>query len=542
MKKALSIFLSILMILCSCTGFAATALANNFSSEIDIQKALDKNKYDSSTPLTVTVEGTYILSSRLVVYSNTTLNCEGATFIKNYQNSTMLAIGQNQDAPYGRDFYKNITINGGTFDANKNNGSILSFAHASNITINGAVFKDCYNGHHITFAGCNNVNITACTFMGQGSKSGDNMEAVQLDILEKSHFPNYKGHARSYDGTMNENINILGNVFENVNRGVGTHSVFSGKYMKNINISNNTFNNVSGYAVLASSFLNVTINNNSINNCGAGIYYKSINPKPNSKSQRPNTYKCSGKSYSPTVDKSSQISGNIISIVDTKDSSMKQWPYGIRLYGEVVKSNEKIAKKGDYSVQNITVSNNTISVARSATGIWIDGAKKSNIKKITFTNKKYKTKQKVFGIRLANSSKVNLNKNTVNVKGVPYVDNAIFLIKSKSNTLTSNKTTGAKLHGIYLTQGSSATINKCTVSSNKSDGIYITKSTANIKNCTVSSNKGNGIYFVSKSKGSIKNCKIKKNKKKGIYISSAAGKVSVSKIKYSGNKGGKIKK
>lgn len=125
MKKALSIFLSILMILCSCTGFAATALANNFSSEIDIQKALDKNKYDSSTPLTVTVDGTYILSSRLVVYSNTTLNCEGATFIKNYQNSTMLAIGQNQDAPYGRDFYKNITINGGTFDANKNNGSIL---------------------------------------------------------------------------------------------------------------------------------------------------------------------------------------------------------------------------------------------------------------------------------------------------------------------------------------------------------------------------------------------------------------------------------
>lgn len=544
MKKALSIFLSILMILCSCTCFAASALANNFSSEIDIQKALDKNKYDSSTPLTVTVEGTYVLSSRLVVYSNTTLNCEGATFIKNYQNSTMLAIGQNQDAPYGRDFYKNITINGGTFDANKNNGSILSFAHASNITINGAVFKDCYNGHHITFAGCNNVNITACTFMGQGSKSGDNMEAVQLDILEESHFPNYKGHARSYDGTMNENINILGNVFENVNRGVGAHSVFSGKYMKNINISNNTFNNVSGYAVLASSFLNVTINNNLINNCGAGIYYKSINPKPDSKSQRPNTYKCSGKSYSPTVDKSSQISGNTISIVDTKDSSMKQWPYGIRLYGEVVKSNEKIAKKGDYSVQNITVSNNTISVARSATGIWIDGAKKSNIKnnKITFTNKKYKTKQKIFGIRLANSSKVNLNKNTVNVNGVPYVDNAIFLIKSKSNTLTSNKTTGAKLHGIYLTQGSSATINKCTVSSNKSDGIYITKSTANIKNCTVSSNKGNGIYFVSKSKGSIKNCKIHKNKKKGIYISSAAGKVSVSKIKYSGNKGGKIKK
>lgn len=544
MKKATSLFLSALMIICTCLCFAPSALANNFSSENDIQKALDKNKYDTSTHLIVTVEGTYTLSNRLVVYSNTTFNCEGATFIKNYQNSTMLAIGQNQDAPYGRDYYKNITINGGTFDANKKSGSILSFAHASNITINGATFKDCYNGHHITFAGCNNVNITSCTFTGQGNKSGDNMEAVQLDILEEGHFPNYKGHSRSYDGTMNENINISDNVFENVNRGVGAHSVFSGKYMKSINISNNTFNNVSGYAVLASSFLNVTINNNIINNCGSGIYYKSINPKPDSKSQRPNTYKCSGKSYLPTVDKSSQISGNVINIIDTKDSTMKQWPYGIRLYGEVVKSNEKIVKKGDYSAQNILISNNTVSIARNATGIWIDGAKKCSVKNnnITFTNKKYKAKQKVFGIRLANSSKVNLNKNTVNVKGVPYVDNAIFLIKSKSNTLTGNKTTGAKLHGIYLTQNSSATISNCTVSSNKSDGIYITQSTADIKNCTVSSNGGNGIYFVSKSKGSIKNCKIQKNKKKGIYISSASGKVKVSKIKYSGNKGGKIKK
>ena len=32
MKKALSIFLSILVILCSCSCFAASALANNFSS------------------------------------------------------------------------------------------------------------------------------------------------------------------------------------------------------------------------------------------------------------------------------------------------------------------------------------------------------------------------------------------------------------------------------------------------------------------------------------------------------------------------------
>ena len=67
-------------------------------------------------------------------------------------------------------------------------------------------------------------------------------------------------------------------LIENVNRGVGSHSVFSGKYMKNINISNNTFNNVSGYAVLASSFLNVTINNNSITTAAQEFIIRALIP------------------------------------------------------------------------------------------------------------------------------------------------------------------------------------------------------------------------------------------------------------------------
>ena len=546
MKKIISTALSVILALATCLCFGTFAFADTYNNIDKIQNALNQNKFNSSNHITVNVaDGTYNLSSRLVIYSNTTLNLNNATLVKNYENSTLLAIGQNQDAPTGNDYYKNIEINGGTLDANKTKGSILSFAHASNISINGSVFKDCSNGHHLTFAGCNNININGCTFSGQYNASGDNMEAIQLDILEPNHFPNYQGYSKSYDGTMNTNINITNNSFINVNRGVGSHSVFSGKYMSGINISNNNFENVSGYAVLASSFINTTINNNTITNCGSGIYYKSINPKSDGKSERPNTYKSGGKSYAPTVDTSSQICNNQISIVDTGDKTMKQWPYGIRLYGEVVKKNEKIAKAGDYSAQNVSVFGNTITVGRAATGIWLDGAKKCNVSNnnISYTNPSYKAKMNVFGIRLASSSKIKLSKNNIWLGGVSYVEDGIFLIKSKSNTLTSNNIYSAKLHGIYLTQNSSATIDKCTVSKSKSDGIYVTKSsTANIKNSTVSSSKGNGIYFVNKAKGSIKNCKIQKNKKKGIYITKNAGKVSVSKIKYSANKGGKIKK
>lgn len=636
MKKVLSIFISAVMVITSCLCFSLTAFANNYASGADIQKALDQNKRDSSSPITVTVSGTYYLSERLVIYSNTTLDCTGATFIKNYDNSTMLAIGQNQDAPTGNSYYKNITLKGGVFDGNMKNGSIFSFAHASNVNISGVTFKDCTNGHHLTFAGCSGVTVTGCSFSGHYSASGDNMEAVQLDILEKDHFPNYKDYPAAYDGTMNENITITGNSFANVNRGVGCHSVFAGKYMKNINISSNTFTNVAGYAVLASGFLNTTVNYNTITNCGSGIYYKSINPDGS------NTYADSGKTYAPTVDTHSEIIGNTITVTDNNDATSKQGPYAIRLYGENLSADKAVSsctiKAGDYRAQNVTISSNNITVARSAMGIWLVGACNNTVSSnsISYTSG-YSSSQKAFGIRLEKSDKNSIASNTVAANNVAYVESAIMLDNSKSNTLTQNTVSKAKKHGIsvsnnstatlnkntsssngengiycysksavttnsntlksnkkygiyindckkskiklskdkvqsnkkngislqkatkvtissanvtknngygiYLTQSSSASISKCTVSSGKKDGIYSTqKSTANISGGTVSSNKGNGIYFTNSAKGSVKSTSVKKNKKYGIYLTKKVGKIKISKVKYSSNKSGKIKK
>ncbi len=493
MKKVLSIILSVAIAVTTCFAFGTFTFADTYNDESDIEYALYQNKYDSSNHITVNVaKGTYYLYSRLVIFPNTTFNCEGATFIKKYDGSTMLAIGQNQDRPTGNDYYENITINGGTFDANKKTGSIFSFAHSKDVTINGSTFKNCSNGHHLTFAGCTNVNVTGCTFEGSVNTTGDNMEALQLDILEPSHFPNYQGSSSPYDGTMNTDINITENIFKNVNRGVGAHSVFSGKYMSGINISNNTFENVAGYAVLATAFIKSKINGNTIKNCGSGIYYKTINPKRD-EPQRPNTYKCNGKSYAPKIDSSTEICNNKISVIDTKDKTSKQWPYGIRLYGETLKKNEKVALAGDYSAQNITVSNNSVTVGRDATAIWLDGAKKCKINKntVTFNKPKYKAKRKLFAIRIADSNHISVNSNKIYTNNVAYIENAVFIIRSKSNTLKNNKVIGARLHAIYLTQ----------------------KSTATITNCTASSVKGAPIYIVGGAKAKTKNCKTQKYKK-----------------------------
>ena len=54
MKKVLSITLSLIIIVTACLGFGTVALANNYSSAQAIQEELNKNKFNSSTPLTVT--------------------------------------------------------------------------------------------------------------------------------------------------------------------------------------------------------------------------------------------------------------------------------------------------------------------------------------------------------------------------------------------------------------------------------------------------------------------------------------------------------
>ena len=115
--------------------------------------------------------------------------------------------------------------------------------------------------------------------------------------------------------------------------------------------------------------------------------------------------------------------------------------------------------------------------------------------------------------------------------------------KGNNVTINSAKISKSGKNGIYIFKKSKVTINKCTVSSNKKDGIYSTlSSTTNIKKGTVSKNKGNGIYYTNKAKGSINGVKIQKNKKKGIYLTKKVGKIKITKVKYAGNKGGKIQK
>lgn len=661
MKKIFSLFLCIVMTasVLFCTPFNSLAFTQEDnqitvsadSSDIteDLRAALKQAGLYATAENRITVKvepGTYKLTRGLNIYSNTNFVLTGVTFVKadNFSGATMLKTGLADDVSKGYGYYKNITVTGGTFDANaatneNNAGGIWAVHHTDNFKVGGTTFKNCRNSHHISIAGCSNVTVDNCTFENsyRSANNTSNNEAVQLDILDKRHYSGLPD--ASYDGTANKNIKITNCRFNKVNRGVGSHSSQTGNYMNGFVVKNNTFNNVDGYAVTAVGIINCDISDNKINSCGSGIFYRTVNQN------FANTYHYKD---GITRDPSTKIRNNVISTKKSPDKNFNVVPYGIKIYGLNVSKNtnlpndkdssgkQRVIKAGDYRAYNVTVSSNTVNIGYTGYGIWLNGAVGSNVSsnKITLvkntsvkdtvhafradycssptvssntingnnlsysgnginltgttgaklnsnTVSKFKkscvlldkkssatlNQNKVsysgeHGVYVRNSSKAAFSKNTVSnnkYKGVYFKDTtaantmsgdkissnsehgvAFSKSKGKMTSVTSSKNSG---YGIYSSEKSSVTVSSCTVSSNKKDGIYSNnKSSTAISSGSVSSNSGNGIYFTSGAGGSVKSTKISSNKKYGIYITKKAKKVSVSKVKYSKNKSGKIKK
>lgn len=541
MKKLLSLMLTLIMIICSSFCFDTIAFADDYTVvNISIQSGEDaatviqdtiKNYKGNGSYKFVVAPGTYNLNSRIAVFSNTWLELTGVTFNRTFSGSVMLTIGHNSDGATGSDFYRNIVVNGGTFNSNGqngNSGSIFTFSHASNVTVTNVTFKNCCSGHHLTFAGCNNVNVKYCRFEGQYYNSDDNdanMEAIQLDILEKSHFPGLQ--PQGYDATMNSNITVSDCVFENVNRGVGSHSIFAGKYMSDISIVNNTFKNVGGYAIQTSNYINTSIIGNIISDCGAGIYYRSSIPNYS------NVYAYGNSA--PVRENYAEIANNYINVVFTNDKTFNQLSYGIRVYGENIKTNQSCINAGDYRAYNVNIHDNTINLNTNANGIWLVGAvgTKAANNTINYASGTLRSSEPCFGIRYESSQSVNIDKNVINANSVSCVQNGIISDKSTGAVLTSNTVSKAKKNGINISTKSSASLNKNTIKNNGENGIFCyDSSTIKTSSNTVSGNKKHGVFIVnSPSLSTLSGDKISSSKQYGVAIQKSKAKLTSLSVK-----------
>ncbi len=328
-----------------------------------------KGKYVIAIP-----SGNYTIGRTVYIYSNTTLRMKDVTLTRGtMEDFTMLRVGITGDIDQASGYagFKNITLEGGTWDGNKTDGGIMRAAHGQNLTLKNVTFKDVKDSHHIEMAACRKVTVTGCTFSGfYGVKgSHQNIEALQFDVMHtEGHFANYG----KFDDTPCRDLTVTGCTFQNLQRGLGTHSGVAGSYFTNVNFSNNAFSNIEGYAIVMTNYRSAKVSKNKIINCGCGIAFRSMIQNYN------NYYPPLNGKVKIVKNSKTQITGNAISL---KYSSYQNVAFGISIYGEYLTgvSGTNKVPAGDYRAYGLTVKSNTISLPCLGYGIWLQGTGSSQV-------------------------------------------------------------------------------------------------------------------------------------------------------------------
>lgn len=483
--------------------------ANGYeANRAGFQKAFDfiqeQNKKGNQAIYTVSVPaGTYSIDAPLYLYSNTHLALAPGAVMKNTGIGTsLLRLGRDGEIYSGTSGFRNITIEGGTWTAEFRDGSsLLRMAHGKNIVIKNAVFQDVKNEHHIEAAGIDGFTVTGCTFSGYVKTIESDellMEALEIDIMGgEKFFPGYE----KYDYTPMTNVTVSNNVFKNLFRGVGTHSLVRGSYFENIKVQNNRFENIADYAVLATNYRNSSIAGNTMVNVGAGIYFCNVQTL--------------GRMVTPTpalkfnTDSQSRIEKNTITLKAVNQTVNR---CGIRAEGD----------EGNYIIRSLTITGNTINAATGGHGILGNYIKDCTISGNAVTGKN--TLSKAYkGIRLTYSANVPISGNTVknmSDHGITVTD------KSQSCPISKNNVSGSKGAGIIVTEGSKGcSISGNQISSNKKNGIFVSGGgSSGISGNRVSSNKGTGISVSGSSTPvAVSKNTVEKNSKYGISIGKGTG-------------------
>ncbi|MCH5202417.1 MAG: right-handed parallel beta-helix repeat-containing protein, partial [Oscillospiraceae bacterium] len=416
-------------------------------------------------------EGTYPLDGTLNIYSNTYLEMEGTTLVRNSnQNASMLKAGVKKDVNQGYEGYGNITIHGGTFDGWDNESepclsNLIRFGHARNILIDDVVFTDNHNSHCIELGACKDVTIQNCTFENQhilyeSEEKEKVSEAIQIDALQENSFPLYN----EYDGTACRDVTVKNCTFDNVSRGVGSHAVIFGDtgYYYGINIIDNTFTNISEYPIISLCWVDSNITGNTISNSGKGILIRSI------RSDFQRMY--DGDFSEPIKDFNTVVSDNNIS---SKSGCIRL--YGTELLEDYSWETEDGAKgttpAGDYAISNITVKDNTLESDLNPINCLhtVNSLIVNNNIKITGGD------TTSVGVTLKNDSHNNtVENNTIVSSGENAVKAGVLITGScPQNTIKSNKISGPFLKGVFLYSGAdSSAVTNNTISDSTEAGIY----------------------------------------------------------------------
>ena len=229
-------------------------------------------------------DGTYPIESFIVLKENMTLKLSDNAILLNRRPESNPTMAFNH--PFQHNEAKgnnNIVIEGGIWDLNgqlnedgtpKNlpnleSTNALGFGYASNITVRNVTFRDCFNGHVIQIAGCDQVTIENCRFEGQWFLGGGDKtrEMVQIEPGSVKGYP----YTLVQNKAPSTNITIKSCYFggseatSNYLVAIGTHSQQAGVKCSDIVIEDCTFDNSAYATIHFMAYDRITIRNNTFN-------------------------------------------------------------------------------------------------------------------------------------------------------------------------------------------------------------------------------------------------------------------------------------
>ena len=549
-----------------------------------VLKVMGQRASDENPCKVVIPPGNYNITGTIHMYSNLTLYAEGAVLTKTSTNKhILLRLGDEVTSQGGYEGYRNIIIEGGTWDCNymnveeKETGSgFVGFriGHARNVIVKNVTFLNNLKSHFLEIAGVRDVVVMGCTFRGywEGYEAGG-QECIQLDACLDYIFPGYQ----PFDGAICENVRIEGNTFENVFAGVGSHSMIFDRPYKHIVVRQNTFRNIKKRAVWFLNYTDSVVEDNVMENVGGGVLVSNLFLS-NTHLAPDQEAGAEGNHQEAEI----TVQRNQISISNTSSINGSAWKgYGILVEGSKIKEGEKADARGVpaglyreskvsvldntitgsgrgiqlYLAQNCVVSGNNLALKRTSSfsniGICLAGASQNEIRGNQVSGCKN------VGIYIYNggtsisvpSEKNQIVQNTISNTGGDGIladagstgtvisqnqvlsgkKNGIYLRNSKKCQLTGNLVSGSRLDGIILENLGNPSVKSNTVSKSGGRGIVTANSTVRaLAGNTITDNRKCGLYVIdSKLAGYRKNKLQNNNSSYGIYAKRSSGIISV---------------
>lgn len=385
-------------------------------------------------------DGKYRMTKELKIFSNTAINCaSNVRVIRDHPG--YLGMNGNRSTEENPSNYKrytgrgNIHISGGVWDGNgvKQTGkaSIFHFGHGDKITFDSMTLLDVSTSHHVEFNACQNIHVLNCRFLGMANldTTGQTFnEAIQLDISKRG-----LATIGADDDTPCNNVWIEGCYFGDsetsgsgsIGRAVGSHTATITRPHTNIFINNCTAYNTRSFVFRAYNWEKVSITNNKIIDCSAGINWRTAITGPNTTDPNGNQVGseiAEGGIIANNVFKGNFANGRVIEIYGEKGSSGK--PKNITVESNsIILSGTGAKYDGIYFniCENCVCSNNTIQGVRGH-GIYVNGES--------------------FGITIQGNTLQDIGQDGIHVSGA-----------SHYNNITSNSMRRMGRNGVYVNGG-----------------------------------------------------------------------------------------